>query len=380
VKKGSLVLTLLMLLAAAPAGADGKFYGPRAIERVPPEIPYQRALLMFARGQETLVLQSKYRLPNPVAEGFGWVVPVPSVPEVASMEAWYASWFFEELDAASMPDVHRVRGYLLLIAGLLSIGTLLTLPLVALATLVVPCMRGQRPRWALLLLWSFLSCIGLVFIASVFMLTAMTGSPAEAPGIEIVKAEQVGIYDVQVIRSRDAADLIKWLNQHQLHFDEEDTLVFEDYLQRGWYFVVATVDPTAGQGGDSAVDEGLVAPLILRFQAAAPVYPLALTATAGQNTQVLLYLLGEHKWKDDRRLDLYFAGSTRLGILQWIERLDLEHGVQAIDPVDFFLDANTELHYLCRYKGTLSPREMREDLTFTPAGDNEPYRRWMLRW
>jgi hypothetical protein len=379
-KRGTLfVVWLLSLAAVGPALADGKFYGPRATEELPPEIPYQRALLMYSGGEETLILQSQYKLPGHLTGEFGWVVPVPSVPELASMEAWYASQFFEALDMASMPDVFFVREQLPGILALLSIGAVLALPLVFFLAILLPRIRGRRPHWRFLLVWALLACLGLVY--SFFTITRnRTLGTGEGLGVEVITAEQVGIYDVQVIRSRDATELIDWLSAHQFDFGEEDTAVFEDYLQRGWCFVVATVDAAAGEAGQSAAYEGLVAPLILRFQAEAPVYPLALTATAGHETQVLLYLLGEQKWQDDGRLDLYFAGSPRLVVFDWIEQLHAQRGIEAVDPVGFFADANTALPYLCRFKGTLSAREMREDLTFVPAEDNQPYRRWMVRW
>ena len=81
-KKVTFLLVLTIALATAvPALADGKFYGP---EPVPPKIPHQRALLLFEGGRETLFLQSRYRTTGSLSDEFGWVVPLPSVPERAS--------------------------------------------------------------------------------------------------------------------------------------------------------------------------------------------------------------------------------------------------------------------------------------------------------
>jgi hypothetical protein len=142
-------------------------------------------------------------------------------------------------------------------------------------------------------------------------------------------------------------------------------------LRQGWVFVVARIDPSAAQDGEDVVFEGLVAPLILRFHAEAPVYPLALTATAGHRTEILLYLLGEGKWESDGRLDLHYAGAapSRVGLL------DFE-----IEPEGFFDDVEGTFPLLCKFKGTLTPGEMREDLTFRLAEDDRPYRKWVVTW
>jgi hypothetical protein len=91
---------------AMPAIGDGKMFWR---EKVPPTIPYQRALILFKDGTETLVLQSKYEIPKKETKAsLGWVVPAPAVPEVATMRADAAQHMFLTLNLMSRPRVTSI--------------------------------------------------------------------------------------------------------------------------------------------------------------------------------------------------------------------------------------------------------------------------------
>jgi hypothetical protein len=109
-KKAVLLLVLAaLLMGSVPVLADGMFYWT---ESIPPEIPYQRALLLFNDGYETLIVQSKYRMSSSATSEFGWVVPVPAVPDLASIEPSLAEELFWELAQASRPKVSDVSDWL----------------------------------------------------------------------------------------------------------------------------------------------------------------------------------------------------------------------------------------------------------------------------
>jgi hypothetical protein len=374
-KKAVLLLVLAaMLMGGVPVLADGMFYWT---ESIPPEIPYQRALLVFDGGYETLIVQSKYRMSSSATDEFGWVVPVPSVPELASIEPDQAEMLFWELAQASQPSVTRISDKLWDLLGIILVfvapaaGILLLL--LCMGSFFTPRLQFVRHRRGLLAVVSNVLFVPVIFCILVWRPLYMRPlSQAGGYAVDVISEEQVGIYNVQVIKAGEAGDLIQWLNENRFQFDEEDTQVFDEYLRRGWCFVVARVDPTRS-ADDKILAEGLVAPLLLRFETDAPVYPLALTATAGHDTQVLLYVLGKHKWENDGRLDLEYAGKARVGPLEEVCRGALP------DMAAACLD-DTMLPYLCKFKGTLTPAQMEKDMVLVPAEDHEPYRKHIVMW
>ncbi len=369
-KKAALLLVLAaMLVGSVPALADGMFYWP---EPLPAEIPYQRALLMFDGSHETLVVQSKYRMSSSASGAFGWVVPVPSVPEIASIEPDLAENLFWELETEARPRTTSLSDYkgIVAIICLFATPTALILLLACLASFFSPSLRFIRRHRGIIAVVSIL-----LFVPAIYYVwpRVVMSRPGSWEGYRfLMQEEQVGIYDVRVVRTGEAGDLIQWLNENDFQFDDQDTQVFDDYVRRGWCFVMARVDPIHSSDG-KVITEGLVAPLILRFETDAPVYPLSLTATAGQDIQIGLFALGEHKWQNDGRLGLEYAGEVQISALEEVCR-------QAVpEPPTGCLEV-ANLPYLSKFLGTLTPAQMESDLVLTPAEDDEPYRRHIIRW
>ena len=185
-------ILLLLLLSAGSARADGKMYWR---ETVPPAIPYQRAVIFFRDGVETLLLQSKYELPgsgNPAP--IGWVVPVPAVPELASLPADVAHEAFFLVDMDCPPHMIRISRVLYTCFVVLCLMAFLFPPFVR----RLP--GGTRHPELVRLLATLGLCSP--FILPVFM-PALSGSG----GVERISAQRVGIYDVQA-PAEMAEDLI----------------------------------------------------------------------------------------------------------------------------------------------------------------------------
>lgn len=51
-----------------------------------------------------------------------------------------------------------------------------------------------------------------------------------------------------------------------------------------------------------------------------------------------------------------------------------------VEPAGFFSGSDLALPYLCKFKGTLTPEQMREDLTLALAADSRSYRQRIITW
>lgn len=366
------LFVFLVLLATGTAHADGIIVG---VESVNLQIPYQRALILFREGKETLILQSKYEaLKNP-GNTLGWVVPVPAVPEVASMKEEDAYNMFRILDRITCPTFTNMETvvFLVLVLGLFFLSLIPLL--MCLLSLFLPFLswtrnnRGKLVRFSL----SALSICVLVFLLGPGLFKA-----GKFSGVETIGEYHVGIYDVRIIKSKDSLELIQWLNANKFTFTEKNKSAFDEYIKQGWCFVVAQVKVNAEKAHEESsvvLSEGLIAPLILRFQHEIPVYPLALTATGGQETEVLIYLAAKNKMSCGDRLQLQYAGHSGLSY-------DLGSSIQTnVEPKGFFKPEDlSSLPYLCKFKGILTPSQMKEDISFVPASDNRFYREHIIRW
>jgi hypothetical protein len=356
------------------AFGDGMFFYR---EEVPPDIPYQRAFLIFHEGVETLILQSKYELSQSAsASSLGWIVPVPSVPDVSSMDVNMADTLFFHASISTPPrtfaiffDLFRVVFFIISACSLLSIIILL---------LRYPTSKKNemtKKKWSLYFKFSLFILI-ISFLLSGFSEPKYFGKSPEAEDIEIIKAERAGIYDVKVVKSKSADAILEWLKENSFNFNENDSKFFTDYIKRNWCFVVAKVQVDSGIKENIAYD-GMVDPLVLKFNSERAIYPVALTAAIGTKTEILLYTLSDNKLTCNGRLKMRAARKT--------DKSDSGLGnlwnLQVFSKIfiDLFTNLPQEM-FLCKFKDTLTAKQMKEDIVFKKARNNQPYRETRVIW
>ncbi len=306
----TVVLPILVLIAGLNgANADGMLVmkhsptlDPKSHARDITE-PLQKALIVYDKGVEHLILQVSYK---GSASEFAWLVPTPSRPEVAKVDAPV----FHTLHSMTAPRIRywfdankKIRGY-------------------------------YGPRMA-----------------------------AGAPGVggldvDVLQEEQVGIYDIAVLRAGDANDLVKWLRQNGYQITSKLAPVLSDYVRRGWVFTAMRIDTRDQERVTGRMNEGLLPSLRFTFKAPEPIYPLKVSSLNKGKTDILLYVAAVH----------------RVDAQPMATECSLDY---AVSGTQFLLEtAGTDLPAwrsarLTKLTATLSAEQMTHDLVLKPASTDD---------
>ncbi len=300
------VLVLLATLPTAPALADGGLFTIYGKGIFENE---QIALLDWDEGSatETLTLLPGF---HGNARDFAWVVPVPGVPELGSASR---ALFDDLLD------------------------------------MTAPMYRTRDDTW---------SCH-----------PGFSPDLADGPGVDVIRRDLIGMYDVTVLAADNAAALDDTLTAWGfLHAGNSAQVlpVLDDYVGRGWVFVAMRVDSVAFNAaypGTSGYVYGGLQPLTFTFAAQAPVYPLRISAlSADERTYVCVYACAEHRM-DFPGATTSYANRITAGELDAIGRK--------------YPSAAARLRagrFLTRLQRVMGPEEMDHDLLLTRAPSDEEFR------
>lgn len=232
------------LLASQLVLADGCFVF-KWDKKIDINEPTQKAIIVHDAGREDLLLQVKYQGP---LEEFGWLIPVPSLPEVekGSMDCFY--------ELSKLTQQHFGMHYL---------------------------NRGAA------------------------------GTKGESD-VNVVEIKTVGAYEVAILSAQDAGSLERWLKTQSYSIPNDKTGIIDEYVRKGWYFVAARIQLNRGVGFKMVSDgvskgqvpgqptrreiqtklsSGELHPLLISFDTPKCVFPLRISAVNGRPSEVSLYVL-----------------------------------------------------------------------------------------
>ena len=220
---------ILFLFAHATASADGGYAPSRDVPIV--YMPEQGAIVYFKDGREDLIIQVSYQRTG--SDDFGWIIPLPSVPEIDS-ESEGLRGIFSELHVLTTDELpSHFPG-------------------------------GGGPGGG-------------------------GGAGGNGGGVIVIEEEVVGIYEVTVLEANTFEDLAEWLSDNNFTVPEESEPVFQDYIDRDWFFVCMRLN-------SSTNSYGYVHPLRLSFPTDSPVFPMQLTEFSSDVTELLMYVFSEGEY------------------------------------------------------------------------------------
>ena len=289
------------------AGADGGFFSSHV------NFIFERAQQAFIRydetnGTEDLIIQPHF---EGDARDFGWIVPVPSLPELSVMEAQ----LFNECDRMTRPIWRNRDGFL-------------------------SCSNRVEPDYDVL-----------------------------DGGTQIHDEQTVGIYQTLTVSADNAGVLTDSLTVWGYLHDGNQQVVqdaLQHYIDRSWYFVAMKADTSQlnpdphGYGGWWY---GHLQPVRFVFASEAFVYPLRISAISSAEDNVLvMYTCTDHR--------MTFEGAST----EYVNKLTADEmkAVQMRYPsVGALVRAGEILTKLRRH---FAPQQMTGDLLVTPAASDEEYR------
>ncbi|MFT7580492.1 MAG: hypothetical protein ACI9MR_002163 [Myxococcota bacterium] len=182
-------------------------------------------------------------------EKFAWLVPVPSVPQLALSE----SAAFAVLDSATAPSI--------------SIRSANACPDPDYVcdhhpACYDPTTRGGNQAF---------DTTGTGFADAGSSDTASTPLPG---GVEVLQSLQVGEYDTVVFSADEAMGTVQWLRDNGFIVNDTMTPYMQPYLDAGMLFIAAKLIPGA--------EVSAIRPLKMTYEFARPIIPLQLTAVAAE--------------------------------------------------------------------------------------------------
>ncbi|HET6610939.1 MAG TPA: DUF2330 domain-containing protein [Kofleriaceae bacterium] len=228
--------TTILFISAATRAREARACG--CFAPPDPSVPIvqagERILFAIEDGTVTAHIQVQYSGP---AEQFGWILPLPSVPEFALG----TDELFAQLIAQTQPKYilnDEFQG-----------------------------MCGQQPP----------NGAG-----------APSSDSGESGGSPLVLRATVGPYEYAVLKGDSKDEMLAWLNDNGFFVPAGTADVVAPYVYPGAYFLALKL-----QKGE---DTGDLQPVVVKYKSALPMIPLILTSVAADpNMGILVWILGEHR-------------------------------------------------------------------------------------
>jgi hypothetical protein len=197
-------------------------------------------------------------------------------------------------------------------------------------------------------------------------LTFGSKSAAMMDGVDVLNQQQIGVFEVTTLKATDAAALDSWLAQNGYRLPEGATEVLNYYVAKNWTYTALRMNIADAQ--KYFIEEIGLTALRLDFATPEPVYPLYISSMNAGETEVLLYIISQHKTLVEQEgFTLEYAGRVPESYLEEDEYYDNNQDFQE-------LLREGEGRYITKHRAKMNASAMESDLTFLQAPNDKEER------
>jgi len=181
--------------------------------------------------------------------------------------------------------------------------------------------------------------------------------------VEVINEKSLGIFDTVTLSASDPDSLVNWLNENGYSYSIQDKDIIDFYIQKGWFFTAMKIDSLAASGTPDYYYGYNVNPVIFRYSASAPIYPMHLASiNAEDSTDLVVYVLSDSK--------MTFPGAK----VEYANRIDDKEMEEIADLYPAFGGLIGQNRYLTKLRRTFSIMEMESDIEITPAANDREFK------
>lgn len=364
-------LFLIGLFLPNPTFGDGKFFF-----RTIPTLEYknyQRALVTFFNGFENLIIQPLY---SGYLNDFGWIIPVPSLPQVISIKSQQTNhllaWSRFETREKSIPLFLFALAFFSIISLALTVNLLYRL-FYYLRYPKTP--KGQFPEWSIFLFsLAFLSwCSAIPILQSIQRSFGTSSSSSSEGPVRIHYDEVFEDYHYRVIDSSSTQSLMQWFKDNSFSYNQSDSGLFDAFNAKGYSYVAIKLSPKGIIDATSSVST-LLPPICFSVKTPEAFYPYELTSTVPGTMTVDLFSISDHPM---------YSSSTNLLSSQLLVneafQKELLSLINSRGNEDLLPLASKSI-YVSFNRGEFQGGSLHPDILLKPDFKNTIFNRWRFAW
>jgi len=310
-----IIAALLLFLFPQAVLADGMVVAPETqwIEETD-----QKAVIFYDQGVETLILSITFQGD---AEDFGWIVPVPSKPEITKGS--------DEL----FTTLRELTGY------------------------------PQYPNKRMLYEGAY---------------DQLTSS-----AVTVVETKKIDYYDVTVLSSTDEKALAKWFQKNDYNYPTSASYLLNSYIENDWYFVAMKINPESLEWTNVSqqLRSGHATPVAFSFQTNNVVYPMKISSIVNRDNnpeyqEIKRELRTVPEYYSSVTVSLYIIAENRKTLpsfstdyANWIKKESIQK-LAVDDQGDPLLQPSGKKYFLTKLTNYMYYEDMTEDLFFRDASTN----------